>query len=136
MEIFNIPSDIPALYIQALSFPNGVGMAHRQLREKLPPLPTRRFFGISWPNEKHEIVYKAAAEQLESDEATIPGLKTFVIRKGPYIGKVLKDWQKQEHRIGETFRALLTHPEIAKDGYCLEEYINDTDIRLLVTLER
>lgn len=135
MEEYIIPSDIPVVYFEASSFPNGVGAAHKQLREKLSGPEKRRFFGISWPNEKYEIIYKAAAEQLHPGEAATLGLKTFMIRKGKYTSEVLKDWPKQEGRIGEVFRILLNHPDIAKDGYCLEEYLNDTDIRLMVTLK-
>jgi hypothetical protein len=129
-----ILSDIPAICIQAASFPNGVGMAHKTLRSKLPGNDGRRFFGISWPNERYEIIYRAAAERLYPDEAEIPGLETFTIRKGKYISEVLKDWLKQEGRIKEIFQQLLAYPGIAKDGYCLEEYLNDIDIRLMVTL--
>ncbi|HEX9511723.1 MAG TPA: hypothetical protein VF939_14635 [Puia sp.] len=130
-----IPRNINTVYIQASSFPNGVKTAHEQLHKKMPAGDGRRFFGISFLNEKGEITYKAAAEELHPGEADAFGLKTFTIRKGKYISEDLKDWYKQEGKIGEIFQKLLKQPHILKDGYCLEEYLNDTDIRLMVTVE-
>jgi predicted transcriptional regulator YdeE len=135
MEEYIIPKNINTVYIQATSFPNGVKSAHERLHTKVPDGEGRRFFGISYPNEKGEIIYKAAAEELHPGEAGTFGLETFTIRKGKYISEDLKDWCRQEGKIKEIFEKLLKHPDIVKDGYCLEEYFNDGDIRLMVTVE-
>lgn len=52
METRTIPQNINAMYIQAASFPNGVKAAHEQLHDKVPTDDGRRFFGISYLNEK------------------------------------------------------------------------------------
>ena len=135
MEEYTIPQDINAMYVQATSFPNGVKSTHEKIHSLAAGNSKRKYFGISYPNPDGTINYKAAAEELYADEAASQGLEIFTIRKGKYITELLKDWMKQEGKIGETFRQLLKHPGIAKDGYCLEEYINDTDILLMVTLE-
>ncbi|HTI07177.1 MAG TPA: hypothetical protein VL832_01440 [Puia sp.] len=136
MEKYTIPQNIPALYVQASSFPNGVMAAHKTLHAKAGEGSGRRFFGISYLNEKGEIIYKAAANELHPGEAGELGLPTFTIRKGEYLSEVLKDWCNQEGKIKDIFQDLLKQAgaNVAGDGYCLEEYINDTDVRLMVTL--
>ena len=136
METYTFPQNIPAIYVEASSFPNGVMAAHKTLRAKVGEGKGRRFFGISFPNEKGEIIYKAAAGELHPGEAGELGLATFTIRKGDYISEVLKDWMKQEGKIKDIFQDLPKQGDanVAGDGYCLEEYINDTDVRLMVTL--
>ena len=61
MEEHIIPQNINTVYIQASSFPNGVKAAHEQLHKKVPAGDGRKFFGISFPNEKGEIVYTVIA---------------------------------------------------------------------------
>ena len=134
METYTIPQNINAVYVQATSFPNGVMAAHKQLHAKVAAGNGRRFFGISYPNEKGGIIYKAAANELHPGEAGELGLETFTIRKGDYISEVLTDWCTQEGKIKDIFQQLLQHAKVARDGYCLEEYINDRDVRLMVTL--
>ena len=136
METYTFPQNITAIYVEASSFPNGVLAAHKTLRAKVGEGAGRRFFGISYPNEKGEIIYKAAAGELYPGEAGELGLATFTIRKGDYISELLKDWMKQEGKIKDVFQDLLKQAgaNVAGDGYCLEEYINDTDVRLMVTL--
>lgn len=135
METYTIPQDINAVYVQASSFPKGVMAAHKAVHAKVGEGVGRRFFGISWANKKGEIIYKAAANELHAGEASQLGLPVFTIRKGNYIGELLTDWRKQEGKIGSIFQELLRQPGVAPDGYCLEEYINDTDVRLMVTLK-
>jgi hypothetical protein len=36
--------------------------------------------------------------------------------------------------IGRTFDKLLKHPRIDPQGYCVEEYVNNTDVRCLVKI--
>lgn len=89
MQIIDIPQDINSMYIQAASFPHGVRSAHKQLRAKLPDDAKRRFFAISWSDEKGGIIYRAAAEELQKGEAASLGLATFTIRKEKYISVTL-----------------------------------------------
>jgi hypothetical protein len=85
--------------------------------------------------KKGQIIYKAAAEELYDSEAAKLGLDIFMIRKGKYISEMIRDWSNNERKIGEIFQQLLQYPDVAKDGYCLEEYINDRDVLLMVTLK-
>jgi hypothetical protein len=111
-----------------------VAAAYERLRAAVPEGDGRRFFGISHPNEKGEIIYKAAAEERHAGEAEALGLDTFVIRKGDYVSEVLPNWMECMGEMKALFQKLLAQPGIAPDGYCLEDYFNETDVRLMVTL--
>ena len=59
---------------------------------------------------------------------------TFTIRKGKYISETLQHWHGKEMQMGAIFQQLLAHPDLAHDGYCLEEYLPGDEVRLMVTL--
>jgi hypothetical protein len=130
-----IDRDQKVLCISASSFPHGVQKAHRDLRSLLKSSEPRTFYGISYPDKKGNILYKAAADELHQGEAEDLNLETFVIRRGKYIGEVLQDWRKNESQVGKTFKKLLSDPRIDKTGYCLEIYLNEKDMRCLVPLD-
>jgi predicted transcriptional regulator YdeE len=134
MEQISFPQNIETIYIEASSFPDGVKAAHEKLHALVPPGNGRRFFGISYPGRDGKITYKAAAETLGPEEAKKLGLDTFTIRKGRYISETLTNWPGREMEIGGIFNKLLDRPAIASDGYCLEEYLDNNELRLMVTL--
>lgn len=135
MEIKNLPEDINVLYIKAESFPAGIRAAHEKLHSLVNEEHKRRYFGISWLNKNNEIEYLAAAEVLYPNEPEKYGCNTFTIRKGEYISETLIDWCKPEGRVASVFRELLKHPDLDKNGYCLEIYLNDKDMECLVKLQ-
>jgi predicted transcriptional regulator YdeE len=135
MEIKKLDSDIKVFYILAESFPNGVLAAHRKLHSLLPAESGRNFFGISYQNEKGDIIYKAAVEESYPGEAEKYGLETFIIKKGEYACETLIDWVKDESVVGKTFKKLLSDPRIDRNGYCLEMYLNNTDMECMVNLD-
>jgi hypothetical protein len=134
MEKYNIDRDIKVFYVTAASFPLGVGGAFQKLLSFLPKPNERVLYGISAPNEKGEIIYKAAAEESFQGEGEKNGCETYIIKKGEYWGELLPDWRKNESIVGETFRKLLKHPDLDKSGYCLEIYPNEKDVRCLVPI--
>lgn len=135
MEIKNLPKDINVLYVKAESFPLGIEAAHEKLHSLVNEEDKRRYFGISWMNKNNEIEYLAAAEELYPGESENYGCNTFTIRKGDYISETLPDWCNTEGRVAAVFQELLKHPQLDKNGYCLEIYLNDTDMECLVKLE-
>ncbi len=135
MEIKNLPKDINVLYVKAESFPLGIKAAHEKLHSLVNEEDKRRYFGISWMNKNNEIEYLAAAEELYPGESENYGCNTFTIRKGDYISETLPDWCNTEGRVAAVFQELLKHPQLDKNGYCLEIYLNDTDMECLVKLE-
>jgi hypothetical protein len=100
----------------------------------LPESNERLLYAISFPNEKNQIIYKAAVEELFPGEGEQNGCETFLIKKGEYWSELLVDWRKDESSVGKTFQRLLKHPELDKNGYCLEIYLNEKDVRCLVPL--
>lgn len=59
-----IDKDIKVLCTTASSFPEGVQMAHKKLHSLFPARERRTFYGISYPDKSGNIIYKAAADQL------------------------------------------------------------------------
>ena len=134
MEKYYIDKDIKVFYVTATSFPKGVGGAFQKLLSFLPKPNERQLYAISFPNEKGEIIYKAAVEESFPGEGEQNGCETFVIKKGEYLSELLLDWRKDESIVGKTFQKLLKHPNLDKSGYCLEIYPNEKDIRCLVPM--
>jgi len=131
MEKYEVPAAITVACITATNFPDGVMGAHQAVHAKFPAGNGRRFFGISRPDKK-TIVYKAAAEILPGD--SIDGLETFVIQKGIYVGEYLHNFMEDVQQVGSTFRHILEQPGLDPNGYCLEIYEGDKDMRCLVRL--
>jgi hypothetical protein len=134
MELYLNEKDIKVLYVEAASFPMGVGGAFQKLHSLVPDAATRTHYGISHMDERGQIIYKAAVEELFPGEAAQLGCETLVIRKGTYASELLVDWKKDESSIGRTFQQLLKHPDLDKKGYCLEIYKNGKDVLCLVPL--
>lgn len=80
------------------------------------------------------IIYKAAAEELSSGEADKPGYEKGLIRKGKYSSVTINDYMKNIPAIGKAFNELLQHPELDQQGYCVEWYLNDKDVKCMVRL--
>ncbi|RDC54524.1 transcriptional regulator [Pedobacter chinensis] len=135
METYIFEHDIEVLCVTAVSFPNGVLKAHQQLHALLPDIKQRRIFGISSPDQNGGIIYKAAAEILNSEEADQSGQETFVIKKGTYISILIKNFMDDVSKIGKTFEKLIKQPNIDPEGYYLEDYINETDVRCMVRIK-
>jgi hypothetical protein len=134
MEIFVIEEDINVLCQQADSFPQGVMQAHTILHNELPDTDQRKFAGISYPDKNGAIIYKAAAEALYDNEAEQTGFESFTIKRGNYITEFITDFCVDTAAIGKAFKTLLSHPDIDPNGYCLEMYTSDKDVRCMVPL--
>ncbi len=134
MEKYILENDIKVVCVTATSFPAGVMQAHQTLHSKLSNSDQRKFFGISHPDKTGSIIYKAAAEVLNENETKTPGFETFTIKKGEYIGKFIPRFCDDVTIIGKTFKELLAYPGIDPQGYCLEMYLSDTDVRCMVPL--
>ncbi len=133
METYIIEKDIKVLCITASSFPDGVLAAHQKLHVMFPPASGRRYFGISRPDGSLGIVYKAAVEEMEEQNSE---LEHFIIREGTYISELIPDFMKDVSQIGKTFEKLLNESNIDPNGYCLEMYLNETDVRCLVGIKK
>lgn len=132
MENYTFQKDVATYCVTAESFPEGIANAHEQLQTLLPKNDRRNFFGISWPDKNGIIIYKAAAEIMEGE--SMPGLETFVIKNGPYNAFYINDYQKHPESISQAFELLIKQHEVDPNGYCLEWYINEHDVKCMVPL--
>ncbi len=134
METIRIDKDIAVFYVTAGSFPSGIMDAHQRLHALVPFSHTRRYFGISRP-EQGTIVYRAGAEELVPGEGKHLGCETMVLKKGKYIVDTIKNYQENIESIGETFQTLLAKPNLDPQGYCIEWYFNTTDVRCMIRMQ-
>jgi predicted transcriptional regulator YdeE len=134
MELFGIENNIPVICVTATSFPGGVKEAFNTLNNKITGKEGRTEYGISYMDNNGQIIYKAAVNELEKGEAEKLGMESFTIRKGTYLSETVKDFMENIPAIGETFRNLLKDPRLDRNGYCVEIYFNEKDVRCMVTL--
>jgi hypothetical protein len=135
MESIFLDQDIKVFYVTASSFPDGVQEAYQKLHSLIGSPAGKRFFGISYPETPSKIIYKAAVEESYPGEGEQLGCETFVIKRGQYISIYIKDFMKDIPKIGRSFQELLTDQRIDPKGCCVEEYVNDKDVRCMVRLK-
>lgn len=133
MERFVVDKDIPVMYVTADSFPDGIMAAHHTLHA-IVTARDRFFFGISFPDKKGVISYKAGVEQFSEEEAKRLGLETYTIRKGNYNSLLLRDYFQNPAMIGDAFQQLLDSPGLDPNGACVEMYIGERDVRCMVRI--
>jgi hypothetical protein len=133
MENYVLANSIQVFCVAAPSFPAGIMESHQKLHELAPFTTGRKFFGLSRP-ENGAIVYKAAAEEQYEGEGAKNGCETLVIRQGNYISIVLYNFMQDALSIGNAFRQLLAQPGLDPEGYCVECYLSDKDVRCMVRL--
>lgn len=133
METIRIEKDIPVFYVQAESFPEGILQVHQQLHSLIPYNKERRYFGLSRP-ENGVIVYRAAVEEVKEGEGRELLCPLLIIPKGNYYTITIKDFGKTPNAITRAFAELLLQSDIDPQGYCVEEYLNNRDVRCMVRI--
>mgnify|MGYP000917337777 CR=1 FL=1 len=132
METFDWKEDVHLLCNTAKSFPDGIQESFDGLENNVPEVEKRTWYGISYMNEKGEIIYKAALNKLTPGEAT--EFESFTITKGTYLSEVITDWMKNPAQIGESFQKLLTDPRLDTSFPCVEWYYSADDVRCMIRL--
>ncbi len=136
MGTFLLEKDINVMCLTAKFFPEGVHDVHEDLKALVPNSDQRLFFGISRPDQNHQIIYKAATESKTQNEARTLNLEPFTISKGSFYYITLIDYYKNIPNVETTFKKLLSHPNIDPDGYCLEWYLNGgRNVRCMVKIK-
>lgn len=137
MENYFLPNDIHLACIKAVSFPNGIMEAHENINRLTAHLGTTNHFGISYPHGG-EILYMAG---VESHTEMPKGCQPFMIKKGNYIGVIVKDYLKNIEQVNHVFHQLTSRADIDPNGCCVECYLPEgknagdaTDIRCMVRL--
>ena len=134
METITINQDIPIIYLNALSFPEGIQAAHEQLQTIVPLTEQRIKFGLSRPENNDKIVYKAALQELIVGEAARLNLQSMFISKGSYYCITIENYNENLTKIGEAFYKLTAMPDIDPQGYCVEEYVNEQEMKCLIKI--
>ena len=136
MEKFTLEDDIKVFCETAKSFPDGIMEAHKELESIISCSKQRRYFGISSRNAKGIIIYDAAAEEIYQGEAEELGCEKFVIESGQYISLLVENYVSDVPAIVKAFQLLMAYPGIDPQGYCIEWYLNEKDVRCMVRLNR
>lgn len=135
MEPYHLDNDIRLLCVPAKSFPDGVMAAFQQLMTLFPDQQgKRRLFGISWPDGKGSLVYKAAVEERYRGEAEKMGLESYLLKKGEYLSLVVHNFMNDIPSIGRAFRQLVDAPGVHPNTMGVEEYISSSDVRCMVPM--
>jgi hypothetical protein len=139
MENYQIEQDINTVCVTATSFPEGVMAAHDKIRSLVPASAGRRIFGISRPDRTGTIIYKAAIEDLnatpDNGNNEKSGLESFLIPKGTYTSIYIPNFMDDVQQVGTAFKQLLGNPAIDHNGFCLEMYTGEKDVRCMVRLD-
>ncbi len=133
METVFFDKDIKVMYVEASSFPDGILATHQTLHKMIPYSTERKYLGISRP-ENGTIIYKAGAEEITAGEAEKLNLDTLTLPKGNYACISIHDYMKDIPSIGNAFTQLTDLPNIDPQGYCVEWYVNDKDVKCMVRL--
>lgn len=136
METITLDKDIKVFYVTASTFPEGILAAHQCLHAKIPYSTERKYFGISRPENNGEVVYRAAAEEMKEGEGATLNCDTLVLEKGKYISLTVLDYMKDLSSIDKAFRQLLASPDLDPEGYCVEWYLTDKDLRCMIRLDQ
>jgi hypothetical protein len=135
MEPYTLTHDIEVFYVKADSFPEGIKPAFEKLTSFLPDMKGRKLYGISRPEGGKEIIYRAAVAAESRNEGDQYGLESFIIRKGIYMSEVRKNYEEDPSGISKLFDELLQSPGLDPEGYCLEDYLNEKDVRCMVPMK-
>lgn len=135
METKIIQEDTIVFFIEASSFPEGIGIAFQKLFSTFPSTEKRNVFGISRP-ENGKIVYKAAAELISSDDRSNLNLPSLVIEKGEYYFTLVKNFRNDINSISKAFMKITSLPNIDPNGYYIEWYQDENDVLCLVKIKK
>lgn len=118
----------------AASFPDGVLKAHQMLHQIYPTEAGRQYFGISWPENGH-IQYKAAVSLAPGESPVTDKFEKFVIGKGLFLSSTINNFMDHIPSIQHTFEHMIKDARVDHNGYCLEEYPNNTTMVCMVPLD-
>lgn len=134
METITLQTDIHVLCVQAETFPNGIMQAYQTLGERLLTNPNRLHYGLSHGTPTGEVIYFAAAEQLQPNEPMELNLIPKIIPAGNYACITVLNYMQNLPSVAQTFRTLLALPNHDTNGMCVEQYINQNDVECMLRL--
>lgn len=135
MERDNLEKDVTIFYVTATSFPQGIMDAHKKLHSLLKDDKGRHFYGVSRPENKGAIIYKAGVEELFAGEGKKYGCESMTIKKGKYLSLYISDYNEDPTSISKAFEKILAEHGLDPEGYCVEMYVGENDVKCMVRLE-
>jgi len=134
MQTYSLTQDLRLCCFTADSFPAGVMAAFELLHSRVPDHDGRRLFGLSWPDGKGSMIYKAAVEERYPGEAEKLGADFYTFKKGEYLGLEVNNFMDDISSIGKAFRELVDAPGVRPDTMGVEEYLNGQTVRCMVPI--
>lgn len=134
VQIKKIESDIEIYYVTAKSYPDGILEAFQKLHSLIPFSENRNYISVSRPENTQGVVYRAGARELEQNDLKKMGLESLVIPKGNYHCITIENYKSDVSKIAKAFEELIHQPNIDKNGYCIEWYINHNDVLCMVKI--
>lgn len=134
MDTMYMEQDVRLAATAPVSFPDGIGEALASLRRNFPDDSHRQLFGLSRPDETGTIRYRSAVRLLMGEEYP-SGMDSILLPSGKYAYFDIADFMNNISWIGETFKRLITLPDIDPEGYCIEWYTGAKDVRCMVRLK-
>ena len=135
METYNLEKEIKVLCTTATSFPDGIMAAFKKLESLSEDMCDRTFFGISRPDERGKIIYKAAVQQADENELDKYNVESFTIPAGEYITETILNWKDNMKAFGTAFTKLLDNPKMDYRYPCIEWYKSETEVMCMIKLK-
>ena len=132
MEKFKIPEDITTFGARVKTFPTGVGEMFDKLSKELEKGVNRPWYGISWMDNKGNVVYYANSAELFPGEAEKYKYETLVIEKGEYYSEPVKNWRSNIECIKDVFHDMMKSEKTDNRKPCIEWYKSDDEMLCLI----
>jgi len=134
MEYYVLEKDIPLICLAAGFSEGDIERAHEKLQALVSVPQQRKLVGISFVSDHGIVPYDAAVEALNEGEGEVLGLETFVLKAGKYMSLLVKGGRQNRDDIGSAFSKMLFKKHADPEGYCIEWYLNITDVQCMVRL--
>jgi len=131
MKKYNLENDIKVFGVEVKSFPEGIGDAFDKMANMISGGFDRSYYGLSRMTGKG-IIYKAAAEEKFEGEAEKYDCERYIIEKGEYLMKTLKDWRLKTDLIKDIFHELMTDTGVDQNSECIEWYKDDNEMLCMI----
>ena len=132
MEKYKITEDIKTFGVRVKTFPTGIGEAFDKLSKELEKGMSRPWYGISWMDDKGNVIYYANSAELFPGEADKYTYETLVIEKGDYYSDGVKNWRSNLECIKDVFHDMMESGKTDSRKPCIEWYKSDDEMLCLI----
>jgi predicted transcriptional regulator YdeE len=131
METVHLESDINVFGFEVKTFPNGITEAFDLLMRQVPGGLTRSYFGVSSIVDGR-IVYAAAVEEKNRNEAQEFNYQRYTISKGVYNVVTIKNWRQKLASIKDVFHEMMQDKSSDLTMPCVEWYKDEQQMECMV----